>query len=992
MATKLHTDISMIQINGKDETSSKQTNSEQPRIIPPSDITTALASSSEQEKSGKGSIEKKGTSLKESSTNGPGQHVEGNNLKSASNNKVNEDRKPHLSNLITEQRPSVSSRSSSYSGNSSLHSGGSVLSQNHLSRPKNETKTIPPRKRSKVSRACDQCRRKKIRCNAVLNMTNNQLLKTCSNCQKNGDMCTFTRIPLKRGPNKGYTKSRKRKSASTGSHSPMSQKSSGLSYTTFSAPEAALDGRNTILGNAQTLLPQQLPSQQPQGPLSLEGFKSAQQILLPPVSYPSFPDSGFSSVPSQPQLISQSQQQRQQFQFQSPPSQSSSQFRVQGHSRSQSLSQYGVTQPQQLSQVQPQLQAQAQAQIQPQIQPQSQTQTQGQQQQQQQQHGSPLLPNASSFLQQSRVKSTGLSAASSTGPAILPPLARSRSMSINSQGSQSGAQAQQLFWKVPYDVPPFTPPRKGSIDSVNSSAATGFSFGLRGSSFSRTPPAGSPRFPLAGSSLGASDSTNGLTSETEEDFFRGRISRVVSPAPSITGGRAANMTLDPKQPQQSGLPIQQQNQKMQQSVGKPQYDAFYSALQANLNAFYDKLQVKYPVLPQRDILVNCIQQLNGEEYIQVLEILGQALQILNSLEFSSGFVEAMVTLENTIKLVATKSSIRENKSARIIFTTTMVLLNYIVILSGNEFSIGFGVAFSVFKDWRLSTEDFTSTDFHNLMHLMILDNCYSLYFGTPRSSTLYYSLDETFIKGFIQSFESTVIQGSADQSSPKVDMEYFKIGMELILMSNNMQKRNDMKNIEKSLKLPNSEYKFLNILKYSSELTVYIGKLTPKISTINNTQIEDFIFETEYDIYKYSKKVINLIDEQFDDFEIFKLQPLLSLIVLKCMKILKSLRVIICSILDMDSIVGRENFGKKLHKLVESVDNNISRCTNLRLSNQLVKTSLFKIANSKYDGIRLVKTRTNNTVDELSVFKNWCRLTNTYITSTLENESINGWK
>ena len=223
-------------------------------------------------------------------------------------------------------------------------------------------------------------------------------------------------------------------------------------------------------------------------------------------------------------------------------------------------------------------------------------------------------------------------------------------------------------------------------------------------------------------------------------------------------------------------------------------------------------------------------------------------------------------------------------------------------------------------------------------------------------------------------------------------MEYFKIGMELILMSNNMQKRNDMENIEKSLKIPNSEYKFLNILKYSSELMIYIGRLTPKISTINNTQIEDFIFETEYDIYKYSKKVINLIDEQFDDFEIFKLQPLLSLIVLKCMKILKSLRVIICSILDMDSIMGKENFGKKLHKLVESVDNNISRCTNLRLSNQLVKSSLFKIANSKYDGIRLVKTRTNNTVDELSVFKNWCRLTNTYITSTLENESINGWK
>ena len=593
------------------------------------------------------------------------------------------------------------------------------------------------------------------------------------------------------------------------------------------------------------------------------------------------------------------------------------------------------------------------------------------------------------------MKSTGLSAASSTGPAILPPLSRSRSLSINSQGSQSGVQAQQLFWKVPYDVPPFTPPRKGSIDSVNSSALTGYSFGLRGSSFSHTPAAGSPKFPLAGSSLGASDSTNGLTSETEEDFFRGRISRGVSPAPSISGARASsNILIDPKQSQQPGLPIQQQNQKLQQPTDKSQYEAFYNALQANLDAFYDKLQAKYPVLPQKNILVECIQQLNGEEYIQVLEVLGQALQILNTLEFSSGFIETVVTLENALKLAATKSSIRENKNARTIFTTTLVLLNYIVILSGNEFSIGFGVAFGVFKDWRLSMEDFTSIDFHNLMHLMVLDNCYSLYFGAPRSSTLYYSLDETFVRGFVQSFESTEIQNVPNNQTGnvKVDMEYFKIGMELILMSNDMQKRNGMEDIEGGLKLPNSEYKFLNILKYSSELTVYIGKLMGKVSRTDNTQIEDLIFETEYDIYKYSKKVINLIDEQFDDFEIFKLQPLLSLIVLKCMKILKDLRVIVCSIMDMDSILGKENFGKKLHKLVESIDNNISRCANLQMSNQLVKSSLFKIANSKYEGIQLVKTRTNNNVDEMFVFKNWCRLANTYITTTIEDESINGWK
>ena len=74
------------------------------------------------------------------------------------------------------------------------------------------------RKRSKVSRACDQCRRKKvylsmlkqvhiltinqIRCDADAEGANQ--LKTCSNCQKSGQVCEYSRIPQKRGPSKGY--------------------------------------------------------------------------------------------------------------------------------------------------------------------------------------------------------------------------------------------------------------------------------------------------------------------------------------------------------------------------------------------------------------------------------------------------------------------------------------------------------------------------------------------------------------------------------------------------------------------------------------------------------------------------------------------------------------------------------------------------------------------------------------------------------------------
>ncbi|KAL1916498.1 uncharacterized protein VTP21DRAFT_5689 [Calcarisporiella thermophila] len=52
--------------------------------------------------------------------------------------------------------------------------------------------------RSRSSRACDQCRRKKIRCNIKQNAS------VCSNCEQNNIECTFNDSTKKRGPPKGY--------------------------------------------------------------------------------------------------------------------------------------------------------------------------------------------------------------------------------------------------------------------------------------------------------------------------------------------------------------------------------------------------------------------------------------------------------------------------------------------------------------------------------------------------------------------------------------------------------------------------------------------------------------------------------------------------------------------------------------------------------------------------------------------------------------------
>lgn len=66
---------------------------------------------------------------------------------------------------------------------------------------------MPPLKRTKVSRACDECRRKKVRCDAMLPPSSNTPAAPCSQCLKSRDACTFERTPLKRGPSKGFSRS-----------------------------------------------------------------------------------------------------------------------------------------------------------------------------------------------------------------------------------------------------------------------------------------------------------------------------------------------------------------------------------------------------------------------------------------------------------------------------------------------------------------------------------------------------------------------------------------------------------------------------------------------------------------------------------------------------------------------------------------------------------------------------------------------------------------
>lgn len=146
----------------------------------------------------------------------------------------------------------------------------------------------PPRKRSKISRACDACRRKKIKCNAEYSTTLSKVTQICNNCQKNGDECTFSRTPLKRGPSKGYLKEfEDREEEGTSGYTPP-QPTANLNGN-VAQPQPVNVYNTNPLGDRRQSQPQQVPQQQqfPQNSLPFPQIRPNSQqmstIKLPPI-------------------------------------------------------------------------------------------------------------------------------------------------------------------------------------------------------------------------------------------------------------------------------------------------------------------------------------------------------------------------------------------------------------------------------------------------------------------------------------------------------------------------------------------------------------------------------------------------------------------------------------------------------------------------------------------------------------------------------------
>lgn len=832
------------------------------------------------------------------------------------------------------------------------------LSSSHSSK-------LPPRKRSKVSRACDECRRKKIKCDAVFDISLNKIVKMCTNCEKNNYKCTFTRVPLKRGPNKGYTKK--------------------------------LNSTNNV----------QQPSQ---------SRKSSNKDLPVTPQSPNFPNI------TTPYDLS---------------SRTNSNNTITPH----------------LQQAQSQSQPQTQSQQLPILQPFPTPQV--------------ILPPLSAIPLSDRNNSSNTT---SNTPINTP---------INSISNSQPT----IFWKVPTEMPNLQTStansntlhlRKGSVDSTHSSLSSVSSNMIFN-------PNSKPKIKGSVSSYAGSIEN----SDSEDEFLSNnssRLSRSTFQVPfTLPQNKSPNVSFssdrDPQRSRESSIISLQSINSPHIRFNNPSIAQKNPITKESLNIllsnYYSLLYPQYPILPNPEIMRLSIDAIiENPDFSTVIELFYIALNALTeivnsfvSITTSTGtstsgtttntnndflnitsmkFAEIARAFEILTSLYITKSFIHQSVPAKIILTSTLVLLNYSIVLSGFNYSLGFGIAFSYFKDWLIFKEGYESPCFANLIQLVVLDSLHTLYYGLPRSSTVCFAIDTGFIDTFLKNVEF----------ASNVDFEWLSIGLHLVVLNNDLQELDTLNKLE-SIVITGTQYKFMTIIKLYYDLFIYFKNLNNKLQNLINSNkdtsldevLKSFIYNVELDLAKITKKLTNLIDEQLDDIELTKPNPLIPLILIKCIHISISSQVFIESILHLNgvldfsngnpnnnrskfnktnarngfngrkrsdsdaSITSMESYNyntkgnisdfsnvlgecnKRYSRLDENVINNINRCASIKQLHQHSNDIISLLVNSKRQELNVPRTSTNSgkTPDYSVVIQNWVRMVNVFFSGEITREGINGW-
>lgn len=407
--------------------------------------------------------------------------------------------------------------------------------------------------------------------------------------------------------------------------------------------------------------------------------------------------------------------------------------------------------------------------------------------------------------------------------------------------------------------------------------------------------------------------------------------------------------------------------------------SLYKSLTYDVDTFYQTIQSQYALLPKREVILAAVNNLvNAQESDRILSMFGSALSILNS-DFNNNFEAINTILQGVMQCYGDRWIIAKSKDARLILTSLLVVLNYIVVLSGQLYSMSFAIAFSFFKDWSVLQEGPGSDDYRNLMQLLVLDNCYALSFGTDRSSMIYTMFDGKRCDEFLRSLER------------KDKVEFFEIGLLLLVISNDYT-LNDPANSFEELTPTQQNHKFLQIIKSTNELSLFFARVLAQMSTSRPANVDKFIYENQHKAFKLCKKIYNMIDEQLDDFEFPQLQPLLSLIVMKCVHILKDLSTLVRSMIDMDELLHMNEAVPRFKALEEAMQNEFTRCLNVQLPNRLVRGTLITLASQpRPRGIQPAELGAKNAKDHWQVMETWCQQANEYFTWSLKNDFDHGW-
>ena len=542
--------------------------------------------------------------------------------------------------------------------NNQNNSSQSPIIHQHLHQPMDSlSPNDPPRKRTKVSRACDPCRRKKIKCNAEYLEVEKRVTKICTNCSKNKEICTFQRTPLKRGPSKGYIRDLEEKIIDK-HQSRQRSDSSGSTSTTA-----------TIVQPPQ----QQQQQQQQQIPQAqLQPGISPNIAIIPPGTIPSrqtlpFPQSTASGSGPTPQ---------------NQPSNSTIKLPP-------IINYHGKNVP------------------------------------------SPLI---SKFHQVEPSNPSSPKSQSANIPGILnSTVSNNNNNNNNSNPSSSNTTnnentnsppIQGPFWKVPYEMPQSSMSRRSSISSVTSGGPPLIHRRSSVESVSSISTNGS-RLPSIKPTI---SNDNNYTSDADsEDFysvnsFRGgnihRNSQSLSPRNSISSLSSLNGRLNktlnfqtntagPTSPM-VGSPSVQQLQQNQISFSPTQAPVFGgngvtsptgATLENNVKIYYTNFHPAFPLLPYDSLFLMSIIHDNRQPPSEwIVEIFHHCLANLINFK-SSGIITSVNLFLRAIQSYPFTTNINDN--SLILFLSSLMLLNYTVLINGDQYSQGIAITCSIFNDYKI---------------------------------------------------------------------------------------------------------------------------------------------------------------------------------------------------------------------------------------------------------------------------------------------------